>query len=96
MFGGIMGYVAGRPFALLSNRGLALKLGADDRDRLIAAGGAPLRIEPDAPPSRSYTLVPDAMLVLSDALSGWIACSAAHVVAAPAKPPRRAKAAPRR
>ncbi len=81
MFGGIMGYANSRPFASMSNRGLALKLGKHARDRLLALPGArPLRYEPDDPPSKTYTLVPDAMTRDSAALAPWIKESAAFVV----------------
>jgi TfoX/Sxy family transcriptional regulator of competence genes len=60
MFGGILAYASGKPAASLSDMRLALKLGGAARDELIAAGGAPLRYEPDTSASKSYTLVPDA------------------------------------
>ncbi len=60
MFGGIMSYARGRPFASLSNAGLALKLSPEDRENLIEKENAqPLRYEPDDSPSKSYTLVPE-------------------------------------
>ena len=55
MFGGIMGYARGRPFASLSDVGLAFKLAGADHVALLALPGArPLRYEPDSPPSQSY------------------------------------------
>lgn len=78
MFGGIMGYAAGKTFASLSNRGLGLKMSDDDHAALSAVPGVvPLRYEPDDPPSKSYLLVPDTMLSDPDALRLWIARSAA-------------------
>ncbi len=60
MFGGIMSYARGRPFASLSNAGLALKLSREDREELIDKENAqPLRYNPDDSPSKSYTLVPE-------------------------------------
>lgn len=88
MFGGVMDYLGGKPFASLSDRGLALKLGSADRDALFALGGEPLRYEPDGPPSRSYGLLPPALLNV-DALHGWVERSAAHVAALPAPERRR-------
>lgn len=83
MFGGIMGYAAGRPFASLSNVGLALKMAGADHAALSEVPGVePLRYEPDDPPSRTYLLLPEAMLSDPDSLRAWIARSAAGL-----KPP---------
>jgi TfoX/Sxy family transcriptional regulator of competence genes len=74
MFGGILAYADGKAFASLSNVGLALKLAGADHAELSALPGArPLRYEPDAPPSKSYVCVPDAMLKDRDGLRAWIA-----------------------
>ena len=73
MFGGIMAYAEGKVFASLSDVGLAFKLSGADRDDLLAiAGSKPLRYEPDQPPSRSYVVVPDAMLSDAASLRTWI------------------------
>ena len=57
MFGGIMGYARGQPFASLSDVGLAFKLaGADHAAPLALPGAAALRYEPDNPPSQSYVV----------------------------------------
>ncbi len=86
MFGGIMGYAHGKPFASLSDVGLALKVAGLDRDALLAVeGSAPLRYAPDQPPSKSYVVVPQVMLEDNDALRPWIVRSAATLVAKPAK-----------
>lgn len=78
MFGGIMGYAAGQVFASLSNVGLALKMtGADHTALSEVPDVKPLRYEPDDPPSKSYLLLPNAMLSDLDSLRSWIACSAA-------------------
>ncbi len=78
MFGGIMGYAEGKPFASLSNIGLALKLsGADHAELLGHQGAAALRYQPDKPASKSYVVVPATMLSDPDALRSWIARSAA-------------------
>jgi TfoX/Sxy family transcriptional regulator of competence genes len=91
MFGGIMGYAGGKPFASLSNVGLALKLGGADHAALLAQpGAAALRYEPDQPASKSYVVVPDAMLSDPALLRPWIARSAANL---PAAKPRRRPAA---
>jgi len=87
MFGGIFGYAAGQAFASLSNVGLALKMtGADHAALSEAPGVKPLRYEPDDPPSKSYLLLPDAMLSDPDSHRSWIARSAAGLKP---KTPRR-------
>jgi len=89
MFGGIMGYADGKVFASLSDVGLAFKLTGDDHIELSAAEGAePLRYAPDQPPSKSYVVVPEAMLSDRDTLRGWIARSVAGLKPA-AKRPRK-------
>lgn len=89
MFGGIMAYARGRRFSSLSDVGLAFKLGGADHAALLALpGAAPLRYEPDSPPSRSYVVVPAAVLDDPAQLADWAGCSARYVAAQPA---RRAK-----
>jgi TfoX/Sxy family transcriptional regulator of competence genes len=84
MFGGIMGYADGKPFASLSDVGLALKLAGADREALLAtAGAAALRYAPDQPPSKSYVVVPEAMLSEPDPLRAWIIRAAATPAPAP-------------
>jgi TfoX/Sxy family transcriptional regulator of competence genes len=93
MFGGIGVYADGRMFCSLSNVGLALKFGADERDMLLKVKGAKaLQYEPSMPPSKSYVVVPDAMLKDKKVLGGWIAKSAAFVKSEPAKKPKKKKA----
>jgi TfoX/Sxy family transcriptional regulator of competence genes len=76
MFGGIMGYAAGQVFASLSNMGLALKMtGADHAALSEVPGVKPLRYEPDDPPSKTYLLLPGAMLSDPDSLRSWMARS---------------------
>ena len=78
MFGGIFGYAAGQAFASLSNVGVALKMTGADHSALSAVPGVkPLRYEPDDPPSKTYLLIPDAMVSDPDGLRSWIARSAA-------------------
>lgn len=73
MFGGIFAYADGKPFASLSNVGLAIKLAGSERDAMLALpGAAPLRYEPDDPPSKSYVLVPDTMLSEPDQFRPWL------------------------
>jgi len=78
MFGGIMAYAEGRPFASLSDMGMAIKAkGPLMAEFLAEAGARPLRYRPEAPPSKSCVIVPDAMLDDRDALQDWIARAAA-------------------
>jgi TfoX/Sxy family transcriptional regulator of competence genes len=87
MFGGIMGYAAGQAFASLSNVGLALKMSGADHAALSEVPGVrPLRYEPDDPPSKTYLLLPDAMLSDPDSLRSWMARSAAGLKPATRKP----------
>lgn len=89
MFGGILAYAGGRPAASLSNEGLALKFSGIEREELLAAGGEPLRYEPDSPPSKTYVLVPEAWLANRDALRPWLERCVVSVAKAPAKSDRR-------
>lgn len=78
MFGGIMAYAEGKAFASLSNVGMALKAkGRLFAEFAAAPGAAPLRYEPNAPPSKSYVTVPEAMLADRGALRDWIERAAA-------------------
>ena len=78
MFGGIMAYAEGKAFASLSNVGMALKAkGPLFAEFLAVEGAAPLRYEPNAPPSKSYVTVPEAMLADREALRDWIARASA-------------------
>jgi TfoX/Sxy family transcriptional regulator of competence genes len=89
MFGGILAYAYGKPLASLSDVGLAIKAsGALNAEFLAAPGAVALRYEPNAPPSKTYVVVPDGVLKNRDALRGWIVKAAAGVAAAPAKTKR--------
>ena len=73
MFGGLFAYADGKPFASLSDVGLALKFAGSERDAILALpGAAPLRYEPDQPASKSYVLVPEAMLSEPAELRSWV------------------------
>jgi len=88
MFGGIMGYAGGKVFASLSDVGLALKFAGTDHAALLAVPGAkPLQYEPGQPVSKSYVVVPDAMLADRDDLRAWTVRSAAGL-----KPAKKAAA----
>ena len=95
MFGGIMGYAAGRPFASLSDVGLALKLAGTDYAALLALHGArPLQYGPDSPASRSYVLLPASLVNDAGQLAAWARRSAASVAAQPAQALRRKRPIP--
>lgn len=95
MFGGILAYVDGKPFASLFDGGLGLKLAGADHAAFSALPGAkPLQYEPNSPPSKSYVVAPEAMLADPTALRPWIVRGAEglkNIV----KKPRKAKAKPR-
>ncbi|THD77141.1 MAG: TfoX family protein [Phenylobacterium sp.] len=91
MFGGVMGYVDGKPFASMSDVGLALKLAGDDYADLLATPGAKaLQYTPDMPPSKSYVVVPEAMLEDREAFRAWIVRGAANLKAGKPRKARRA------
>lgn len=90
MFGGVLAYVEGRPFALFGDIGLALKFPGTSGAALLAVEGArPLRYAPGQPPSKTHVLVPDAMIDDPAKLRPWIVNSVEAVAAAPLKPGRR-------
>ena len=86
MFGGIIAYAQGKPLASLSNVGLALKAPPALMAEILAAPDAtPLRYEPNSPASKSYVVVPPAVMADRDSLRGWIMKSVDALAAAPAK-----------
>jgi TfoX/Sxy family transcriptional regulator of competence genes len=92
MFGGIGVYANDRMCVSLSDIGLAVKLTGGAHAALLALKGAkPLQYEPGAPFSKTYVVVPDAMLGDRKALGHWLAVTAAQTVAAPAKKSRKPK-----
>ena len=71
-----------KPCGSLSDVGLALKMSGAARDELLAVPGAmPLRYAADQPLSKTYVVVPDAMLGDPETLGGWIARAAAGLKA---------------
>ncbi|WP_371876705.1 hypothetical protein [Sphingomonas sp. DG1-23] len=88
-----MAYTMGRPFASLSNAGIALKLPESDRAALLGeARGYPLRYDPDDPPSKSYTVLPEESYGPGrERLEKMLAASIAFCQAQPLKPKRRRK-----
>jgi TfoX/Sxy family transcriptional regulator of competence genes len=100
MFGGIGVYANDRMCVSLSDVGLAVKLAPADQEALLKLKGARrLQYEPSSPPSKSYIVVPEALLSDRKALGHWLALSADTVSAMPAKKARKpaaAKEKPRR
>ncbi|MBB6250365.1 TfoX/Sxy family protein [Nitrospirillum iridis] len=91
MFGGILAYAGGKPVASLSDVGLALKLAGSDQTTLLALPGAkPLQYGPDQPPSKTYVVVPDALLADAPALHNWTHKAAAAAAKVPARKSRKA------
>lgn len=92
MFGGIGAYADDRMCVSLSDVGLAVKLTGDEHAALLKLKGArPLQYEPSMPPSKTYVVVPDAMLKDRKALGLWLGLSAQQAAASPKKP-RKIKA----
>ena len=81
MFGGIIAYADGKPFASLSDIGLGLKCaGATHAALLALPGAARLRYEPDAPESKTYVVVPEEMLRDTATLRAWLTRCAAEAI----------------
>jgi hypothetical protein len=59
-------------------------------------GAKPLQYEPNAPPSKSYVVVPGSMLTDRQLLRSWIKTSAAFVKSTPVKQKKRRESAIRR
>lgn len=86
MFGGIGAYAGDRMCVSLSDIGLAVKLAGEEHAALLERKGAKrLRYEPGAPESKTYVVVPDAMLSDPVALGRWLAVSAAQAAAMPGR-----------
>jgi TfoX/Sxy family transcriptional regulator of competence genes len=82
MFGGFFAYADGKPFASLSDLGLALSFVGSERDATLALpGAAPLRYEPDQPASKSYVVLPGPMLSEPDELRSWVIRSVSSLTA---------------
>ncbi len=92
-----MSYAFGRPFASLSNAGIAVKLSEDDRSQLIEnKDGYPLRYKPSDPPSKSYTVIPKSIVEAGgEALKNWLVLSMNYCKSLPLskKKPRKSKRA---
>ncbi|MBS0471235.1 MAG: TfoX/Sxy family protein [Proteobacteria bacterium] len=79
MFGGIGVYANDKMCVSLSDVGLAVKLSGDAHAELLKLKGAkPLQYEPGAPVSKTYVVVPDAMLADRRKLGHWLALAASQ------------------
>lgn len=86
MFGGIGVYSAGQMVASLSDRGLALKLPADQQELLLQEPGSErLQHEPTSPVSRHYIIVPETFLSDNELLQPWFEKSIDYVKTLPVK-----------
>jgi TfoX/Sxy family transcriptional regulator of competence genes len=74
MFGGIMGYAEEKPFASLSDVGLAFKLEtpADHEALMKVPGAKALQYDASQPLSKTYVVVPEGMLSDKEALREWV------------------------
>lgn len=89
MFGGFMAYADGRPFASLSDVGIGLKSSPEEIEELLMEHDAGmLQYEPDAPVSKSYVCLPDAMVADAEQLRERLASAAAFAASAPLKAKR--------
>jgi TfoX/Sxy family transcriptional regulator of competence genes len=86
-FGGAAAYVEGRIFMTLTPVGLALKLPADTRATLLAAGARPLKYFPKAPVKKEYVVLPDNITGDAEALAALVATSLSFVLARPKTDP---------
>lgn len=92
MFGGIGAYANDKMCVSLSDIGLAVKLEGEEHAALLKLKGArALQYEPSMPPSKTYVVVPDAMLKDRKTLGHWLSISARQA-ASRVKKPRKIKA----
>ena len=90
MFGGIGVYANDKMCVSLSDIGLAVKLAGGEHAALLKLKGAKqLQYEPGAPVSKTYVVVPPAMLADAKTLGHWLAVCAAQSAVAPAKKARK-------
>jgi len=92
MFGCPCAFANGAMFMGVHARGLFLRLGAEDRARMIAEHGAVLFDPSGGRPMREYVVLPPALLRDDAARTGWIARGLAYALTVPAKSRRPARA----
>ena len=87
MFGGILGYADEKPFASLSDVGLAFKLEtlADHQALMDLPGAKALQYDASQPLSKTYVVVPEGMLDDKDVLRTWAVRTVAGLKAKKAK-----------
>ncbi len=85
MFGGTMIYVAGKPFASLSEPGLSLKLNENDRAALLQEPEAKFLQHDGEAPSKQYVVVPPHILEDNEQLALWLERSATYAMSIPSK-----------
>lgn len=84
-FSGAAAYADGNVFMSLTPAGLALKLPAEARTLLMAAGAKPLRYFPKAPVKKDYVVLSEKLARDDDALTPWIEESIRYATAATKK-----------
>ena len=84
MFGYPAAFLNGNMFAGLFQDSMILRLGRDDRDRLIARGGRPFEPMPGRP-MREYLVVPAPIVSDARELREWLGKSAAYARGLPPK-----------
>ncbi len=98
-FSGAAAYVNGRICITLTTAGLAMKLPADHRSRLMKQGAEPLRYFPKGPIKKDYVVVPRVFQEDEKILKVWARKSIDHVLTLPRpkapKPKPRKRKAPR-
>ena len=90
MFGNLGAFVNGNMFAGLFGPDIGVKVGEDDQQQLIGAGGGPFG--PAERPMSGYVTLPEALLDRPEDAATWIAKAHAHVSALPPKAPKAPKA----
>ena len=91
MFGGVMIYTSGKPFASLSEPGLALKLSENDREALLQEPGAELLRHEGEAPSKQYVVVPPQIIEDDEQLSVWLERSILFVAHLPSRGKKKVK-----
>jgi len=91
MFGGQMVYHAGRPFAVLAEQGLSLKLSEADRAALLQEPDAQPMQHDGQPPSKIYVVVPPHIIDDEDQLRQWLERSADFVLTLPTPKSKKKK-----
>lgn len=90
MFGGIMVYASGKPFASLSATAVSIKVAGADRDELLQLGAAPLQ-HPGEQPSKQYVTLPKQIVDDEAHLVAWLERSAERAPRPPQKKPKYPK-----